>query len=365
MKILYVMTISASLTFFPEHFKLLKDMGYTIEVAANFDGGIPDCCNEIEFKIHHIPFSRSPLSKMNLTAFKELKKLVKDGGYDIVHTHTPNASIITRLACTRLRKKGLKVFYTAHGFHFYKGAPLKNWILFYSAEWLCSFFTDKLITMNAEDYERAKTKFHAKETCYVNGVGIDLNRFKGCTVSKTEKRLELGLPEDATVLLSVGELNKNKNHQMIIRVLARLNNPNIHYAIAGVGEKSEYLLNLAKELGVAEKVHLLGYRKDISEINYTADVFCFPSMREGLPVSLMEAMACGLPCAVSKIRGNTDLIDQNGGRIFDPHSVEECENAVRELINGDKASLGEYNICKVEKYSNENVIKQMKEIYQE
>ncbi len=360
MKILYITTISLTMGFFPEHFKMLLDAGHTVEVACNNENGLPDNCKEFGFKVHHIPFSRSPFAKTNLTAYKELKSLARNGGYDIVHTHTPNASIIARLACRGMRKKGLKVFYTAHGFHFYKGAPLLNWLLFYPFEWLCSFFTDKLITINTEDYALAEKRMHARQTHYVKGVGIDLKRFAVPNISKDEKRRELGVPENATVLLSIGELNENKNHETVIKAIKDLD---VYYIIAGRGDKKEYLLSLALELGISDRVKLLGYRNDVNELYKTADIYVFPSFREGLSVALMEAMASGIACAVSRIRGNTDLIDENGGALFDPHSVEECKAAVTELINGDRDAFAQYNLSKIKEFSTPKILEKLKEIY--
>lgn len=291
---------------------------------------------------------------------------MENGDYDIVHCHTPNASVITRLVCRKFRKKtNLKVFYTAHGFHFYKGAPMLNWMFFYPVEKFCSRFTDKLITINKEDFELAKTKFHAKEVHYIPGVGVDLSRFENVQVDRNEKRREIGVPEDAVLLFSVGELNENKNHQIIVKALAKLDNPNIHYAIAGVGDKKDYLLNLAKELGVSEQLHLLGYRKDVPELNHCADIFCFPSKREGLGLAAIEAMACGLPVITSNVHGINDY-SMNGvtGFKFDPNKVNDCCNAVSLALNCNKEQMAEFNKEYVKKYSVDKIIGKMKNIYE-
>lgn len=312
MRILYITTISLTMnTFFKPHVEMLVKEGNQVDIACNYkDLPLDSLYETLGCQAYQVDFSRSPLSADNVKAFGQLKKVIENGGYDIVHCHTPNASVITRLVCRSYRKtRGLKVFYTAHGFHFYKGAPLLNWLVFYPVEKMCSRYTDKLITINQEDYSLAQNKFHAKEVCYVPGVGIDLSRFENVQVDRAAKRHEIGVPEDAFLLLSVGELNENKNHQVIVKALAKLNDPNVHYAIAGVGDKREYLLDLAKELGVSEQLHLLGYRKDIAELNHVADVFCFPSKREGLPVSPIEAMACGLPVVASNIRGISDYCE--------------------------------------------------------
>jgi len=366
MRILYVTTISLTMnSFFKPHIEMLVHEGNKVDIACNYsDLALDDLYKDLGCKYHQIDFSRSPLSLDNVKAYLQLKKLIEKGKYDIVHCHTPNASVITRLVCRKFRKKnGLKVFYTAHGFHFYKGAPKLNWIVYYPIEKICSYFTDKLITINREDYKLAKQKMKAKEVCYVPGVGIDLSKFKNIKVDRNAKRREIGVPEDCFLLLSVGELNENKNHQIVIKALAKLNSPNVHYAIAGVGEKKEFLIELSKNLGVSEQVHLLGYRKDVAELNCSADVFCFPSIREGLSVSLMEAMACGLPVICSEIRGNVDLINSNGGIVFPSDDINKCKKAIEAVLNGSRNKMGKYNKAAIKKYSTNQVLIKMKEIY--
>lgn len=361
MRILYVTTVSITMGFFFEHFKMLQDEGHTIELACNCDSmPIPQKILDMNLKTYNMPFSRFPFSKSNIKAAKELKKLVQEGNYDIVHTHTPNASAVVRLVCRKFRKKGLKVFYTAHGFHFYKGAPIKAWLIYYLVEKLCSRWTDTLITINQEDFEIAQKKLKAKKTVYVPGVGIDLSRFGQVKIDKSNKRKELGIPEDAVLLLSVGELNDNKNHEAVIKAI---NGMNVYYIIAGRGDKQNYLQNLIDSQGMTDKIKLLGYRTDVSELYSVADIFVFPSFREGLSVSLMEAMASGLPCTVSRIRGNTDLIDENGGSLFEPNSESEIKVAICGLIKTDTRKIGEYNMKKVQKFSNEAVLSSIQYVY--
>ncbi len=296
--------------FFKGFIEELIQQGHTVDIASceSDKSKLPACYREWGCVVYQISTSRSPVNKGNLRAIKQIGKIVQKNNYDIVHCHTPIAAFCTRLACRTLRKKGLKVIYTAHGFHFYKGAPLKNWMIYYPLEKYCSKFTDLLITINQEDYMFAQKKMKADCIAYVPGVGIDLQKFSVSSVSADEKRAELGIPDGAFLMLSVGELNRNKNHEVVLRAMSLLSDPNIHYAIAGAGDLREYLLSLSEELGIRDHVHLLGYRKDVAELYRAADVFVFPSFREGLSVSLMEAMASGLPCLVSDIRGNRDLI---------------------------------------------------------
>lgn len=352
-------------SFFKPHIEMLVREGNQVDIACNYkELELDSLYSELGCGFHQVDFSRSPFSADNIRAYGQLKRVIEEGRYDIVHCHTPNASVITRLVCRGFGKRdGLKVFYTAHGFHFYKGAPKLNWMIFYPIEKLCSLFTDKLITINKEDYELAKRNFHSKEILYVPGVGVDISRFKITSADKEAKRREIGVPEDATLLLSVGELNENKNHQIIINALSKLDNPDIHYVIAGVGEKKDFLLKLAEDCGLGDRLHLIGYRRDIPELISSSDVFCFPSYREGLSVSLMEAMAAGLPCVVSRIRGNTDLIDREGGCHFNPYDVEECSQALRRITEIDLTAMKRHNLEKIQGFSKETVLDDMKIIY--
>ena len=347
MRILYVTTVGLTMIFFKDLVKELISEGNTVDIATNEDEYKVDTVyHELGCNITRIDFSRSPLNKGNVKAYKQLKKLISENHYDIVHCHTPIAGAITRLACRKYRKDRLKVIYTAHGFHFYKGAPLKNWLIYYPIEKFCSRFTDVLITINREDYEFAKKKMKAKRVEYVPGVGIDVDRFANTVVDRAAKRRELGIPEDAFLLFSVGELNENKNHQIVIRALAELKNPNVHYMIAGKGPLHDYLPDLAKKLGVADQVHLLGYRDDVAELYKTADKYVLPSKREGLNVSLLEAVASGLPCIVSRIRGNVDLINNHG--CFVPNDCETLKMMLTKKVGNHLKPIDNYSLTIVE-----------------
>lgn len=360
MKILYVTTLIGTMSFFIDEIKHLQRCGHTVEVASNKTGNTRFNADELGVKVHHIPFSRSPIKLDNLRAYTRLRKIVKENRYDIVHCHTPNAAAIARMACRNIRKNGTRVIYTAHGFHFFKGAPIKNWIIYYPVEWLCAYWTDTLITINYEDYEFAKKKMRAQNIEYVPGVGIDLSKFSQSNVDVAAKRKELGIPEEAILLISVGELNVNKNHETVIHAIAGMD---VYYVIAGKGKRAERLSQVAQEEGMGTHFKLLGYRQDVAALLAAADIFMFPSYREGLSVSLMETMASGKPAVVSRIRGNADLIDENGGSLFDPHSIEGCRKAIERVISADRECMGQYNKTKVRKYSTDVVIKKMDEVY--
>lgn len=369
MKILYVTTIGSTMGFFKSFINQLIDEGHTIDIATNEDGSnVPACYREWGCTIHQIDTSRSPLKKGNIKAIKQLKMLVEREQYDIVHCHTPVAAMCTRLACRGVRKKGTKVIYTAHGFHFYKGAPLKNWLIYYPVEKFCSHFTDVLITINNEDYELASEKLKAKKVVYVPGVGIDLEKFSKCTVDINEKRKELGIPENAFVLLSVGELNQNKNHEVIIKAISKSSFNSIHYVVAGIGAKKYYLEQLSMQLNVNDRIHLIGYRSDVNELYKMADVCVFPSIREGLGMCAIEGMASGLPLIVSDNRGTRSYCKNNrNGYVLNAKDVEGFCYAIENLfINKDiRFKMGKINQEEVKKYSILNIQKSMQIIYED
>lgn len=367
MKILYITTIGGTMNFFREMTKSLIDAGHCVDIAcSNLGLGVPEYFKELGCQYHCLSVSRSPLDKGNIKAIGEIKKLVKENGYDIVHCHTPIAAACTRLACRGLRKKGVKVFYTAHGFHFYKGAPKKNWMVYYPVEKLCARFTDVLITINQEDYALAQKKLKAKKVVYVPGVGMNLERFDVPECEPAEKRKELGIPEDATVLLSVGEVNANKNQQVIIQAMAQLKKDNVYYLIAGTGNQMDVLQNLAESLNLGNRVHLLGFRKDIPDLCAASDIFCFPSKREGLGLASLEAMACGLPILTSNVHGINDY-SENGvtGYKYSPCDVAGFAEGIMKLISEPETCIrmGEYNRNVAKKYSLQRVLPLMYDLY--
>ena len=209
--------------------------------------------------------------------------------------------MMTRLAAKKARKYGSLVMYTCHGFHFHNSSSKKNWLLYYPVEKFLSKYCDYIVTINREDYNRAKT-FHCKNVRYIPSVGVDINAIKKLVVNKAEKKESIGVPADKTLIISAGELIERKNHEVIIRALAKINNPDVYYAIAGKGPLKEYLSDLAKELGIADRVIFLGFRTDVFELYHAADISAFPSKIEGLGLAGVEAMAAGVPLVSSNSR---------------------------------------------------------------
>lgn len=365
MKILFVTTISNTVNaFLIPHIKKLISEGHSVDVAFNKVQEIKSELFELGCKVNEIPFSRSPLNRENFVAYKMLKKLLTLEKYDIIHTHTPVASMIVRLVCRKIINT--KVIYTAHGFHFYKGAPLINWFIYYPIEKILSRYTDILITINQEDFNRAKRKLKAKEVLYVPGVGIDVNRIIKTKIDRDEVRKNLGLNENDFVLLSIGELNRNKNHETIIRAIVELNNPYIHYLICGEGELDQYLKDLANELGFVNQIHFLGFRKEIPEICKASDLFVFPSLREGLGLAALEAMASELAIVTSNVHGIVDY-STNGvtGYSCNPTDIDGFAEAIKKLMENPELRLemGRKNSELVIRYDISIITNEMWNIY--
>ena len=366
-KVLFTATVVKThiMEFHIPYLRMFQQAGWETAVAARNDFDDPgDCVIPFCDRYYDIPFERSPLKRSNLRAYRELKRVIDQGEFDLIHCHTPVGALLTRLAAGKARRKGTKVIYTAHGFHFFKGAPALNWLVYFPAEWLCGFLTDVLITINWEDYDFAQKHIHAGKVCYVPGVGVDMDRFGG---SRETAREKLGIGNEEFVLLSVGEMTENKNHRLALQALALLPEKPIRYVLVGRGERMEELQAQARELGITDRVIFTGYRNDVSELYPAADAFFFPSFREGLSVALMEAMASGLPAIVGKIRGNTDLIDDGVEGLYMPLTPEGAAEAIRKLYDDPAlgARLGEAAREKVRRFSAPEVQRKMREIYRD
>lgn len=315
-KLLFVSNISNNVgSFVVASIAAAKKCGFEFYYAANWDGATKEQIAEDEkkygIKIVHIDLDRSPYSTKNIKAYKQLVDLINKEKIDYIHCNTPVGGVLGRLAGEKCKVK--KIVYEAHGFHFYEGAPKKNWMIYYPVEKWLAKKTDAIITINNEDFERAKT-FKLKnngQVYYVPGVGMDLSQYNVPDTVREIKRNELNLKDTDFALISMGDLIDRKNYKIAIEVVAKLNNPHVHYFICGKGPEEVNLKKLAENLGVDKQVHFLGFRNDIKELLKASDTFLFTSKQEGLARSLMEAMASKIPCVVSKIRGNTELIVNN------------------------------------------------------
>lgn len=350
--------------------KLFKDMGWETAVAARNDYSNPQDC-QIPYcdQFYDIPFERIPFMPKNVECYKRLKDIIDHGNYQIIHCHTPVGGVLGRLAARKTRKEGTRVLYTAHGFHFYRGAPLKNWLMYYPIEKICSYFADDIITINQEDYRFARTNFASAKIHYLPGVGIDTSEFSPCVLTKEERsstQAALGVQPGQRMILSVGELISRKNYRTAIDVIAKLNTDQLRYYICGQGVLRSEIEEYAKSRGVLDSVVFLGYRRDIPRICSCADVFLHTSYQEGLPVAVMEAMACGTPIVASRIRGNVDLIEDDvNGFLCAPQDVDGFVEKIRRVL--DEPALAEElrsnGLQKIKGFDMSIVTKQLQKIY--
>ena len=369
-RVLIVTTISGFLPQFEmDNVELLQELGYEVHYASNFMVPVYEYDKDV-FKNkniikHHIDFVRSPYAiAKNIKVYYQLKNLLNTISFDLIHCHTPMGGVMARLV-SKKNYKG-KIIYTAHGFHFFKGAPLKNWLLYYPIEKYLSRNTDYLITINKEDYRRARKNFHARNTVYVPGVGIHCNKINNIVVNKQKKLKELNIPENCNIVLSVGELIKRKNYDVALEAFASAKLENTVYVICGDGVCCNELKMKTRKLNIENRVFFLGYRKDVCDIMKCADVFFFPSKQEGLSVALMEAMAAGLPIVCSYIRGNVDLIQNSeGGLMCHPMDVKAFSEALSKILsNPDLAKkMRDSNRQAIASYDKSYIRKMMERIY--
>ncbi len=357
-KVLFTATVDSHIKqFHLPYLKLFKDNGYEVHVATNGEEQIPYC----DVK-HKISFERSPFRINNIKAIKQLKKIINEEQFEIIHCHTPMGSVITRIAAKKARKdNGTKVLYTAHGFHFYKGAPLINWVIYYPIEKYLSKYTDCLITINREDYEFAKKHLKAKQIELVHGVGVDESKFnfEMTEEEKIELRKSLGLEKEDFVITYVAELNKNKNQIMIIKAMREIvkYKENTKLLLIGEGSSREFLEKKISKNNLENNVFLLGYRKDVPQLLKITDLYVSTSKREGLPINLIEAMMSGLPIIATNCRGNRDVAKKT----IQIDNVEELSNNIKKCMETKK----DYLCDKSYDYELKNIIKRMEEIYVE
>ena len=300
-------------------------------------------------------------------AFKNMMAVLNKNDIEVIHCNTPIGGVIGRL-CGKL--KGVKkVIYTAHGFHFYKGAPLLNRTMIKWAEMFMAHWTDAIITMNQEDFEAAQMFKLRKggRVYYTPGVGIDTEIYQNVEVDRDALRKSLGLKEEDIVCISMGDLIPRKNYGVAIEAVSKCAN-NVHYLICGRGPELENLQKIAKDIDVENRVHFLGFRTNVKELLKAADVFLFTTFQEGMPRSMMEAMASGLPCIASKIRGNVDLLeDGKGGYLFAVDDVEGIANGIQKIACNQelREEMGKSNLERIKAFDVQEVKKVIDRIYNE
>lgn len=358
-------------TFLKHDIELLQAKGYEVHCAANASNKKKkendQVFKDLNVVFHQIDFSsQSPFSKETLLAAKQVRRLMKDGNFDVIHCHTPIPGAIVRLLAIPYRRKGTKVIYTSHGFYFHKGSGKKEWIIYHTIEKIMSIFGDAIITINTEDYLIAQ-KMHSKNVFHINGVGCNTSKYKNVKVDRSEKRKALGLEKDDIVILDVGELSPRKNHGIIIEALSELKDLKIALVICGKAIKGagtyEKLKKKAEELGV--NVIFAGHRSDIHELCHCSEMGVLASTREGLGLSGIEMLSAGLPLVTSNVHGIKDyMVDGLTGYMCDPYSKKEFAEAIRKLCDADlRIRMRQDCIKMASKFDTSVSYKQMEEIY--
>ncbi|EOP66394.1 MULTISPECIES: glycosyltransferase family 4 protein [Bacillus cereus group] len=369
--VLIVTTVSSTVSaFLMPSIDLLISKGYKVEVATNIQNEhFVKKLEDNRVVVHHIPFNRSIKSLENIKAYLKMKKLFKKREYSFVHTHTPIASFLTRLA-SRYR-----VIYTAHGFHFNEhGSNISN-LLYKTVEKIGAKKTNRLIVINKDDYEASKQIICPEKVRFIKGVGVDTKEYSLEVIDRMtqmEFKKELGISGDKKIITHIAEFNDNKRQIDIIYAAKKLREVygnNFVILLIGRGPNGNYICNKIRELNVEHNVQYLGYRKDINKILSITDVGLLVSLREGLPRSVMEMMTMKVPVVVTNIRGNRDLIqDGYNGFLVDVRAPDQIANKCCEILtNKELAKKFGANSYKriVEEYSLQRILEELGQVYKE
>lgn len=367
-KVLFLATVYTHIAYFHIPFiQLLQNKGYEVHAAASPDEGGKEDVEATGARCWDIPFSRSPYSLKNWRALKELGHLFEACRFDLIHAHTPVAAFLGRYMA-RAKNQG-PVLYTAHGFHFYRGAPLKNWLLYYPLERLASRWTDGLIVINREDFESARRLGFepGRNLFYVHGVGVDLSYYTSLSSTGEYVRVELGLSHSDIIVTCVAEMNPNKNHMLLLSAWEKLaaECSNCHLLMVGKGELMPVLQKKVRKEKIP-RVYFLGYRRDVPQILLESDIVTLTSKREGLPKSIMEAMAAGKPVVATNVRGSRDLVEHGKtGFLVELGDTEGLFLALKSLIENEelRKTMGKAGREKIKDYSLDRVLNEMEAIY--
>ena len=365
-KVLFVSHIANFAKFNYPYMRWFREQGWQVDYISSGEEEVKDCN-----KSYTMAARRNPLSPQNIKAYHQLQSIMKQEKYDIIHCHTPVGGVLARLAARKFRKNGMKVIYTAHGFHFYKGAPLLNWMLYYPVEKFCANYTDCLVTINEEDYQCAVSrKFKAKQIIKMDGVGVDLQRFTYQPQKREALRKKYEIDKEAYVLICVAEVNRNKDQVFLIENMKRLKEriPQICLYLVGRGDELERCKELVETAGLQKEVKILGYRNDIEDLLTVSDVLVSASQREGQPINIIEGMACGVPIVCSNVRGQRDLVTsgENGSLYSLGDSERFCE-AIYALYEQPELAqkFAQNSMMKVPQYSMKRALENMSIIYKQ
>ncbi|MEE1013329.1 MAG: glycosyltransferase family 4 protein [Clostridia bacterium] len=346
--------------------RILKENGYEVHIAARNNLAEK---NGLQIEgadvIYDLPFSRSPKSTDNIRAYKELKKILQENQYEMIQCNTPVGGVVTRLVARKARKKGTKVYYTAHGFHFYKGAPIKNWLIYYPIEKYLARYTDKLVTINQEDYQCAQKHFQT-DVYHIHGVGADGSRYN-TEQAEDSLREELGYTKDVFLVLCTGELNQNKNQKTLISAISKLPQKAIKVVLAGNGANEADLRSMIANLQLEDRVKLVGYRVDLERFVKISDLVVSMSIREGLGLNIIEGMLCEKPVIGAYNRGHKDLIEEDmGGYMVNAQDADTLAEQIERLyLDAElRKQMGTYNQEKAQAFLAENVAEELRKIYE-
>lgn len=374
-KILFVTTIAGFLPQFEmSDVRIMQSLGYEVHYASNFNITIysfdSGSLKKEGIILHHIDIAKSPKSiSNNSKAIKQIKKIIDEENIDIVHCHNPMGGVAARMAAHSSKKKPY-VIYTAHGFHFYEGAPLKNRVLYYNAEKFLARYTDRIVTINEEDYNAAMKlpTRQRKSAIRIHSVGVDKDKFRPNPEISDQVREELGIPRDAFHIVTAAELNDNKNQKVVIEAIKNLDRKDIYYSICGVGPNRGKLENLINTYVLSDRIRLLGYRNDMERILQSADCFAFPSQREGLGIAAVEALLSGIPVIAADNRGTREYVkDGINGIMCRATSVADFKNAIDKLASDSimKQKMASNSRESVRDFTIEEVAKVMRCLYEE
>lgn len=362
MKVLFVSHLANFQKFNNPYIRWLQENGCEVHYASYDDEPM-----EAADKFFKIDFRRNPLNIHNIAALFQLIRLFVREKYDFIHCHSPVGALLTRMASVFVPRT--KIIYTAHGFHFYKGAPSKNTLVYKTAERIMAHRTDVLVTINKEDYAAAQSfRLRKGGRLYLlDGVGVDTAAVENESGQRENVRKELGISDGEFVVITVAELIKRKNYETALKAFAKADIPNSRYVICGSGTDLSELKRLCEEIRISDRVMFIGYRRDIYRLLGAADVFLFTSHQEGLPISVIEAMAGGLPCIVSDIRGNNQLISSENGIICRDNDVTGFAGALS-LLYADESlrkKMGEAGKRISKQYDIHIAVERMGRIYEE
>ena len=345
----------------------LSEDGWLVDVACGGSESVPFCRKQFE-----LPIDRSPFNSHFVKAIKLLRSIIDEGRYDIIYCHTSVGGLVARVASRPFRKKGIRVIKFAHGTYFYNGAPLYNYILYYPLYKYLSTITDDIITITHEDFVFSKRHYRFPRIHYVHGIGIETSRFlvPDRNEVRNKYREDLNIPQSSIVLVYVAELIKNKNQLLLLQVLERvlLHHPDTYLMLIGPEHDDGKLKHTAKQLGIDEHVRFMGWRDDIPNLLAVSDICTASSIREGLGLNLVEAMAAGLPIIATNNSGHAEILHNDPGVGFlVPFDSAKFAERVVELINNIqlRTQMGEIGRTVCAKYDSKAILPQILRILAE